>query len=452
MATLAADVHPLDRSAAASPKAVIIGGGFGGLAAAKDLVGSGVDVTLIDRRNHHLFQPLLYQVATAGLSPADIAYPIRGIVGDEDDVEVVLGDVVEIDVGGRAVVCDDGRRYDYDRLVVAAGAVSHYFGHPEWEQHAPGLKSLEDATELRARILGAFEEAELTSDRERRRALMTFVVIGGGPTGVEMAGAIAEIATTTLADDFHHIDPAETRVVLLEGADRLLTPFHPKLSAKAKRSLRHLGVEVWTGAFAEEIDAGGVTVTLDGGAEERLDAHTVVWGAGVGGAPVGATLADAAGVELSRGGRVPVGSDLSIAGHPEIFVVGDLADATSTDGSPVPGLAPAAQQGGRHAARCIAADLEGVARPAFRYLDKGSLATIGRSKAVAEFGKLRFSGLVAWVLWWAVHIALLIGFRSRVLVMFSWGWSWLTYNRGARLITRAWRPVGREAERESSPG
>ena len=412
-------------------RVVIVGGGFAGLEAAKRLASAPVEVTLIDRRNHHLFQPLLYQVATAGLNPADIAYPIRAILRRQRNVEVLLGEVSDVDTTGQEVVLVDGERVPFDHLILAAGARHAYFGHPDWERDAPGLKTVEDALEIRRRVLQAFEIAERTSDAAERDAALTFVVVGAGPTGVELAGAIAEIATRTLAKDFRNIDPTTARVVLVEGLDRVLSSFHPRLSERARAQLEDLGVEVRTDTRVNDVDSGGVD--LDGG--ERIDARTVVWGAGVAASP----LAQALDVDLDNAGRVPVDGALAVPGHPRILVVGDMAAAVS-GGASVPGVAPAAVQGGSHAARVVRADLEGAPRPAFRYRDKGSLATIGRSAAVAEFGRLRFSGFFAWVLWWAVHIALLIGFRSRALVLFGWGWSWLTFKRGARLITTRWRP------------
>ncbi len=413
-------------------RVVIVGGGFAGLEAAKALAEAPVRVTLVDRRNHHVFQPLLYQVATAGLNPSDIAQPIRSVLRSQANLDVVLGEVT--DVGSAAVTLADGERLPFDHLILAAGARHAYFGNDHWERFAPGLKSVEDALEIRRRVLAAFERAERTDDPDQRRAELTFVVVGAGPTGVELAGAIAEIATRTLAKDFRRIDPATAEVVLVEGVDRVLTAFHPTLSERARTHLVDLGVDVRTGTRVTDLDAGGVTVVGPGG-DDRIPAATVVWAAGVAASPLGRSL----GVELDRAGRVPVDGSLAVAGRPEVFVVGDMAAATS-DGEPVPGVAPAATQGGRLAAEAIKADLEGRRRPTFRYRDKGSLATVGRSAAVAQFGALRFGGFAAWVLWWAVHIALLIGFRNRVLVLFSWGWSWLTFRRGARLITGDWTP------------
>ena len=415
-------------------RVVIVGGGFGGLEATKRLASAPVRITLIDRRNHHLFQPLLYQVATAGLNPADIAHPIRAILRSQDNVEVLLGEVVDIDTSDDEVVVDDGSRIGFDHLVLAAGARHAYFGHPEWELHAPGLKSVEDALEIRRRVLSAFETAERSGDADERRAALTFVVVGAGPTGVELAGAIAEIATHTLARDFRRIDPTTAKVVLVEGLDRVLSTLDPRLSAQAEQQLTGLGVDVLTETTVTGVDERGVDIADQGGTG-RIDAQTVLWGAGVAASPLARSLA----VELDPAGRIPVDGSLAVPDHPSVLVIGDMAAATSR-GEPVPGVAPAAIQGGRHVAAVIRADLAGRGRPTFRYRDKGSLATIGRSAAVAEFGRFRFAGFFAWVLWWAVHIALLIGFRSRALVLFGWGWSWLTFKRGARLITTGWRP------------
>lgn len=412
------------------PRVVIVGAGFGGLEAAKRLGALPVDVTVVDRRNHHLFQPLLYQVATAGLSPADIAYPIRAILREQANTEVVLGEVVDVDATARRVTLADGEALAYDYLVLAAGAQTSWFGHDDWRAVAPGLKSVEDAIEIRRRVLQAFERAERFHDTADHETELTFVVVGGGPTGVELAGAIAEIAFHAVSRDFRHIDPTSARVILLEGGERLLSSFHPTLSDAAERQLRELGVQVRLRTMVQRIDDAGVDT---GG--ERIGTRTVVWAAGVAASPLGA----ATGARLGPRGTVAVGNDLSIKGHPEVFVIGDLADVRS-DGEPVPALAPAASQGGAFAAASIAADLEGRPRGTFRYRDKGALATIGRSAAVAELGPIRLTGFVAWVIWWAVHIAFLIGFRSRSMVMIGWAWSWLTFQRGARLITGRWSP------------
>jgi NADH:ubiquinone reductase (H+-translocating) len=414
------------------PHVVIVGGGFAGLRAARRLGRAPVEVTLIDRRNHHLFQPLLYQVATAGLNPADIAYPIRSIVRDQKNTRVLLAEATSVDLAARQLVTDGGP-VDYDYLVLATGATHSYFGHDEWAERAPGLKTVEDALEIRKRVFLAYEAAEREAEPARQSAWLTFVVVGGGPTGVELAGALSEIALTTLARDFRAIDPRRARVVLIEGEGRVLPSFPAHLSEKARRQLERIGVEVRLGARVIGIDEGGVDV-----GDERIPARTVLWAAGVAASPLARTL----GVPLDRAGRVVVGADLAVPGHPEAFVLGDLAAATS-DGAPVPGLASAAIQGADHAARCVRADLAGAPRPAFRYRDKGTLATIGRSKAVADLGRFEFGGFLAWLFWWAIHIALLIGFRSRLFVMLSWIWSYVSFQRGARLITGATPPLPR---------
>jgi NADH dehydrogenase len=407
------------------PHVVILGGGFGGLSAARRLARAPVRVTLLDRRNHHVFQPLLYQVATAGLAAPDIAAPIRRILWKQRNATVLLAEAVGFDLAARRVrLADDPEGIGYDFLLIATGATHSYFGHDDWAAHAPGLKSLEDALEIRRRFLLAFEAAERERDPERRRAWLTFVVVGAGPTGVELAGTVAEIARHTLACDFRSIDPRTARVVLVEGAPRVLTPYPPPLSEKAARQLAALGVEVRTGVAVTQVDADGVSL---GG--ERLAARTVLWAAGVAASPLGRGL----GVPVDRAGRVRVEPDLSIPSHPEVFVVGDLA-ALEQDGKPVPGVAPAAMQMGRHAATNIRRALEGRPRLPFRYRDKGSLATIGRRAAVAVFGTVQLSGFVAWAAWLAIHIFFLIGFRNRFVVMLEWGWAYLTYERHARLI------------------
>lgn len=413
---------------------MIVGGGFGGLETAKRLADLEVSVLLVDRRNHHLFQPLLYQVATAGLNPGDIAQPIRSILRDQANAEVLLGEVTGIDLDVRTVTVDDGDRHPYDYLVLAAGARHAYFGNDHWEARAPGLKSIEDALEIRRRVLFAFEAAERADDEAARRRALTFVVVGAGATGVELAGAIADIATATLSRDFRRFDPAAARILLVEGADRVLTPFAPSLSAKAERMLGDLGVEVRTKTMVTDIGADRVVLETDG-RPQTIETDTVIWAAGVAASPLG----DELGAVLDRSGRVEVTAQLTVPGRPEVFVIGDMAAAT-TRGEPVPGVAPAAMQGGQHVARCVAADLTGEARPSFTYRDKGSLATIGRSAAVLEIGRIRMAGLVAWIAWWALHIALLIGFRSRVWVFFGWAWNWITHRSGARLITTPWRP------------
>lgn len=410
----------------ASPtRVLILGAGFGGLSACRALANERLSICIVDRRNHHLFQPLLYQVATAGLNPSDIAYPIRHILRRQKNVRVLLGDAVDINLDKRRVRLDDESTLDYDYLVVATGATHSYFGHSEWLPHAPGLKTIEDALEIRRRVLLAFEAAEREEDPEARQAWMTFVVVGGGPTGVELAGALSEIARDTVARDFRAIDPKLARVILVEGEGRVLPSYPEELSAKAKDQLEKLGVEVRLGERVTEIRVDCVEI-----AGTPIAARTTLWAAGVEASPVAKTL----GVALDRAGRVLVSGDLSLPSHPEVFVIGDLAAAPAANGT-VPGVAPAAMQGGKHAAECISDSLHGDPRPEFRYKDKGSLATIGRAAAVADFGKLRFSGFFAWVAWWSIHILFLIGFRSKVLVMFGWIWSYLTFQRGARLIT-----------------
>jgi NADH dehydrogenase len=404
-----------------APRVLIIGAGFAGLNAAKKLRRAPVEITIVDRRNFHLFQPLLYQVAAAALNPSDIAYPIRSIFRRHRNVTaVLLAEVVAVDVDRRLVTLDDGSDLEYDYLVLATGASHSYFGHDEWEAVAPGLKSLEDALQMRQRVLAAFEAAERHPEHSSR--LLTFVVVGGGPTGVELAGALVEIAVHSLGDEFDVIDPSQARVILVEGAPNVLPVYPETLSKSAEHQLEGLGVEVVTGALVEKIDGDGVT--LDNG--RRIDAATVLWAAGVEASPLGRAL----GVETDRAGRVPVSEDLSVPGHPEVLVAGDLAAVGG-----VPGVAPAAMQMGRHVAEVIRADLDGQERRSFRYKNKGSLATIGRARAVADFGWLRFSGFPAWISWLAIHIFYLIGFRNRLFVLASWAWSYLTFKRGARIIT-----------------
>jgi NADH dehydrogenase len=412
------------------PRVVIIGGGFGGLEAAKALRKVPVRVTLIDRQNHHLFQPLLYQVATAALSPADIAEPLRAILRGQQNAEVILGSVRRIDVEAKEVITGDGS-VAYDYLVVAAGARHSYFGKEHWEKLAPGLKSLDDALEIRRRMLMAFEIAEKTEDDAVRRSAMTFVVVGAGPTGVEMAGAISEIARVTLVRDFRHIDPAQARVVLLDAAPRVLPTYAPELSESARRQLTNIGVEVQLGMIVEEIDESGVT--LKGGT--RIMARTVVWAAGNAASPLGASL----GVPTDRQGRVVVKDDLSIPGHPEVFVIGDLAHFAPDGAAPLPGLSPVAMQQGRHVAKNIRALLAGGWTGKFEYFDKGTMATIGRHAAVADAGFVKFSGLLAWLAWLFVHVIFLVSFRNKITVLLNWAYAYFTFGRGARLITgRDW--------------
>jgi len=414
-------------------RVVIVGGGFAGLYAAQSLRREQVDVTLIDRRNFHLFQPLLYQVATGGLSPGEIASPLRFVLNRQKNTRVLLGEVVDIDVTAREVVLADQSRYPYDSLIVAAGATHHYFGHPEWAAYAPGLKTVEDATEIRTRILLAFERAEKATNPDEHAALLTFVVVGGGPTGVELAGALGEISRDTLKADFRHINPAEARIFLLEGEARLLLTYPRELSAAAERSLIQLGVRTKVGAKVTMIDADGVTIKTGSG-EMRIATRTVLWAAGVAASPLGKILAERTGVPLDSAGRVSVDSALCVPGHPEIVVAGDLARVLQ-DGAPVPGVAPAAMQQGRYAAQLIVARLRSRAIAPFHYRDKGSLATIGRNRAVAVIGKLHLSGYPAWLLWLFVHLLYIVEFESRVLIAIQWGFAYFTFNRGARLIT-----------------
>jgi NADH:ubiquinone reductase (H+-translocating) len=419
------------------PRVIIIGGGFGGLEAAKALRKVDVRVTLLDRNNHHLFQPLLYQVATAALSPADIAEPLRHILRNQENAEVILGEAERIDVHRKKVVLTDGE-LDYDFLIVAAGARHSYFGHEKWEKFAPGLKSLDDALEIRRRMLLAFEIAERTDDDEERHAAMTFVVVGAGPTGVEMAGAIAEIARVTLVKDFRHIDPAQARVVLLDSAPRVLQMLDPELSESARRQLFDIGVEVRPLTLVEKLSADGVQI--NGG--EKIAARTIVWAAGNMASPLGESL----GVPLDKQGRVVVHEDLSIPGHREVFVIGDQAHFAPGGGAPLPGLSPVAMQQGRHVAGNIRALLAGGWSDKFEYFDKGTMATIGRNRAVADAGFMRFSGLLAWLAWLFVHIIFLVGFRNKLLVLINWSIAYVTYGRGARLITgRHWGSKGGES-------
>lgn len=411
------------------PRVVIIGAGFGGLEAAKHLAGEPVGVTVIDRTNYHLFQPLLYQVATAALSPADIAAPIRGILGKDKNIEVILAEVKSIDTAARTVQIAE-RPIPYDYLIVATGARHSYFGHDEWEKLAPGLKSLEDAVEIRRRILLAFEFAEKTTDPEARAAAMNFVVIGGGPTGVEMAGAIAEIARETLAKDFRHIDPSTARVILVEGDKRVLSAYPEDLSASALKQLQELGVEVITGVHAQNLTENGVEV-----AGRFIPCRVKIWAAGNTASSIGKTL----GVPVDKAGRVIVQADLTIPGHPEVQVIGDLASLTGKDGKPLPGVSPVAIQEGRHAAKNILHQIEGAKPQPFHYWDKGSMATIGRNRAVADLNFVHFSGLPAWLAWLFVHVLYLVGFRNRIAVLFQWAWAYLTFNKGARLITRSFQ-------------
>jgi len=404
------------------PRVVIVGAGFGGLAAAKRLAGRDVDVTVVDRRNHHVFQPLLYQVATAALSPADIAGPIRAIFSRADNVRVILDEATSVDAQSNSVVLASGKCLEYDWLIVATGARHSYFGHDAWAANAPGLKSIEDALAIRRKILLALERAETETDIERRRALLTFVVIGGGPTGVEMAGAIAELTRRSVSRDFRSITPHCSRVILIEAGERALPSFPPALSAKARESLHRLGVEFWAGAPVEDIGDGYVDC---GG--KLVFASTIVWAAGVQASPAAQWLE----TFHDKNGRVIVGVDLRVPGHRNIFVVGDTANSAGTDGRPLPGVAPVAKQQGVYAANFILGQRD---RP-FRYRDFGNLATIGRSRAVIDMGDLKLSGFLAWLLWSIAHVWFLIGFRSRLAVTINWLWNYVTYQRSARLIT-----------------
>ena len=406
-------------------RVVIVGAGFGGLSLAKGLARSSYEVTLIDRHNYHLFQPLLYQVATAALSPADIAAPVRAILRGQSNATVMLADVSGVDVAAKEVIAE-GRRIPYDILVLATGAQHAYFGHDDWASFAPGLKTIDDATYLRRRILLAFERAETETDAAERARLLTFVVIGGGPTGVEMAGAIAELANWALAADFRNIDPRSARIVLVEGGPRLLAALHPSLSEKARLSLEKLGVEVRLNAMVTACSDEDVAI-----GPERIATRTIMWAAGVEASPA----ADWLGVPADRAGRVKVAADLSVPERPDVFVIGDTALVFDADGKQLPGVAPVAKQQGEYLAKLLVARTSGKTLPPFRYWDFGSLATIGRKHAVIDFGKVRLSGFVAWVLWSVAHIYFLIGFRRRTIVALHWAWSYITFQRGTRLIT-----------------
>lgn len=416
-------------------RVVIVGGGFGGLQAARALAGEPVSITLVDRRNHHLFQPLLYQVATASLNPSEIAAPIRRILRKQRNVEVFLGNVTGVDREARKVLLVDGE-IEYDHLILAAGVSHSYFGNDDWAEHAPGLKSLSDALEMRRKIFLAFEAAERETDPERRKSWLTFVIVGGGPTGVELAGALAEIARRTLREDFRHIDPRSACVILVEGASRVLPAMRERLSVKAKRQLEKLGVQVRTDAEVTCIDRSGVRI-----GDDYLLAHSVFWAAGVSASPLGKAL----GVPLDRAGRVLVQPDLTLPGDDRVYVVGDLA-GLQQDGQPVPGVAPAAMQQGRHAARNIIRSLDGLEREPFRYMDKGTLATIGRASGVADIRGVQLSGTVAWLAWLVVHVWFLIGFRNRFVAIIEWARAYFTYERQARLITEEVQDLLSEVE------
>lgn len=428
---------------------VVVGGGFGGLCAARAFRGSDVSVTLLDRRNHHLFQPLLYQVATGGLSPANIATPLRSLLKGRSLTRVRLAEVEGFDLDRKVVRLAD-EELAYDSLIVAAGAGQSYFGRPEWAELAPGLKTIEDATMIRRRVLLAFERAEAESSPERIRALLTFAVVGAGPTGVELAGALAEISRRTLAGEFRQIDPSSARVLLLEGADRVLPPFPENLSASAKRSLEQLGVTVRTGSLVERIEPGEIEVR-SGNEREVIPCENVLWAAGVEASPLGRALSEQSDAELDRSGRVIVEADCSLAKRPGVFVIGDMASFGHGVERPLPGLAAVAMQQGRYVAKTIRRRLANQAPQApFRYLDKGNMATIGRKKAVAEIAGLKFSGLFAWLTWLFVHLMYLAEFQNRVLVLVQWGWNYVTRNRSARLITHA--PRSDQDPAKEAPG
>jgi NADH dehydrogenase len=420
-------------AASARHRVVIVGGGFAGLNAARRLDDPRIELTLVDRRNFHLFQPLLYQVATGGLSPAEICAPLRAVLHRQEGTRVLLEEAVDVDVAGRRVVLERGS-LPYDTLIVATGSSHHYFGHPEWAERAPGLKTVEDATTIRSRVLRAFEEAELAASDEERRRLLSFVLVGAGPTGVELAGTIGELARHTLRRDFRSYDPASARILLVEALDRVLPPFPEKLSAAARRDLERLGVEVLTGTTVEEI--GPESVTLKRGEERWAEpAGAVLWAAGVQASPLARKLAERTGAETDQSGRLRVEGDCTLPGHPEILVLGDMALLDGPGGKPLPGLAPVAMQQGRYAAKLVRRRLAGRATPPFRYRDKGHLAVIGRAAAVADLGAWQFSGPVAWLLWLFIHIMYLVGFANRVLVLVQWAESYIARGRGARIIT-----------------
>jgi NADH dehydrogenase len=416
-----------------APRVVIIGGGFGGLYAAQSLKDAPIEVTLVDRRNFHLFQPLLYQVATGWLSPANIASTLRSVLRHQKNTRVLLGEVVDIDVERRQAILSDGA-LPYDSLIVATGSRHHYFGNDHWEALAPGLKTVEDATEIRRRIFLAFEAAEREPGEAARRAYLTFVIVGGGPTGVELAGALAEIARDTLRNDFRTIDPGAARILLLEAGERILPPYPPKLSAKAEAFLRREGVTIETGAMVTDIRPESVTIRR-GTATEEIPCRTTIWAAGVKASFLGKILAEATGAKLDRGGRIVVEPDLTLVNHPEIFVIGDLANFAHQTGKPLPGVAPVAMQEGEYVSRILASRLEGKSLPPFHYHDRGNMAIVGRGIAVAQLGRINLAGFFAWLAWLFVHLIHLVEFENRVLVLIQWGWYYFSRNRAARLIT-----------------
>jgi len=416
-------------------KVVIVGGGFGGLSAAQHLNSDLVDVTLIDRRNYHLFQPLLYQVATGSLSPGEIASPLRGVLSRQKNTRVWLGTVVDVDTDSKRVFLEDGAIIPYDSLIIAAGSQTSYIGHNEWQELAPGLKSIEEATTIRHKILYAFEVAERISDPEQRRAWLTFVIVGAGPTGVELSGAIAEIARQTLKNDFRSIKPEEAQIILLDGGPRVLMSFPDNLSGKASRSLAKLGVQIRCGAMVKHVDEEGLTIEADK-QTHPIAAKTVVWAGGITASPLGKILASHTKAETDKAGRVKVNPDLTIPSYPDIYVIGDLASALDRNGKPLPGLAQVAMQGGAYAAKSILRKVKGQSElPPFRYFDKGSLAVIGRASAVADVFGAHLSGFGAWLVWVFIHLMYLVTFQNRVLVFIQWALQDLTFSRGARLIT-----------------
>lgn len=416
------------------PHVVIIGGGFGGLYTAKSLRNAPVKVTLIDKRNFHLFQPLLYQVATGSLSPADIASPLRVVLSKQKNAQVLLDRVVDIDTDAKRVIVQDGEDINYDMLVIATGGSHHYFGNDQWQDDAPGLKTVEDALEMRRRIFTAFEAAEKETDPEKRRSLLTFIVVGGGPTGVELAGAIAEIAHKTVVEDFRDADTTQARILLFEGMDRILPPYPEKLSIEARKSLEKLGVEIKTKTLVTEISDRTVTFR-EGDKADTIAANTILWAAGVKASFMGRVLNERTGVELDRAGRVIVESDLSIKDHPNIFVIGDLAHFAHQGDRPLPGVAPVAMQQGEYVARAIAKRCQGQPIAPFKYFDFGSMAVVGQNKAVANLGFAKLSGFLAWLIWVVAHIYYLIEFDNKLVVMIQWAWNYITHGRGARLIT-----------------
>jgi NADH:ubiquinone reductase (H+-translocating) len=421
------------------PHVVIVGGGFGGLEVAKRLRSPKVRVTLVDRNNYHLFQPLLYQVATGGLSPANIAMPLRSILRRHKNCHVVMADVQDLDAVGKRLLLADGE-LSFDFLVVAAGGAHSYFGNDRWEEHAPGLKTIHDATRIRSRIYAAFEAAERETDLEIRRQLMTFIIVGGGPTGVELAGALSEIATHTLKYDFRHINPADARILLVEASEHVLGNYPPSLCAKAEEKIRSLGIEVHTKSKVTDIDSDRIHISTPQG-EVTIPTRTVLWAAGVKANPLGAKVATACGVSPDRAGRVPVGPQLTVGNFDNIFVIGDLAACLNTQGKPLPGVAPVAIQQGKYLAKLIADRAGGKQSAApFVYHDLGTMATIGRAAAVAHVGKLKLAGFVAWLLWLVIHLTQIVQFQNRILILAQWGWNYLTFNRSARLIT-GYEPV-----------